>query len=385
MRELSGFGDSPQLALDHLAPERIRMARERRGLTGKKLAEMIEKTPGAVSQFETGRSKPDLSTFLRLSMALGVPSLFFARRPASSIPFDYCHFRARRSVAQRERKINVRWGELLLELIDFLELKGVVFPEDVISSFEFEYGEVWGNENIEFAATRLRRHLGLGVGPIPHIVKLLESKGIFVFPLPTSHIDVDAYSVWAGLRPCVMLALNKSASRARFDAAHELGHLVLHRDKKPGGADMEREVDRFAGAFLAPRESFAAECPRRWNFEVFLRLKHRWRISIAGLVVRGYQLGILSHASYTTAFRELSEHGYRKAEPGEWPHERPSLLTQAMHLLKGHVDLVSLADELAIHPQELHELLVPNVDAEILAALRPQPQSEAQLVQFRSR
>jgi Zn-dependent peptidase ImmA (M78 family) len=46
----------------------------------------------------------------------------------------------------------------------------------------------------------------------------------------------------------------KSAERSRFDAAHELAHLVLHiHGMTSGGRDIEREADMFASAFLINR------------------------------------------------------------------------------------------------------------------------------------
>ncbi|MEK2654790.1 ImmA/IrrE family metallo-endopeptidase [Pseudomonas aeruginosa] len=42
--------------------------------------------------------------------------------------------------------------------------------------------------------------------------------------------QVNAFSCWRrGVTPFVFLNTQKSAEASRFDAAHELGHLVLHR------------------------------------------------------------------------------------------------------------------------------------------------------------
>lgn len=373
---LRGVGDSPQYALDNLEPSRIRAARERTGMTGRDLAEKINKSASAVSQFESGITKPDIETFVRMSMALGVPTTFFAEKElgqAPSFAFDRCHFRARRRVSQRDRRASVREGELLLEVTNFVESMGVCFPAEQISNYQHDaflrHPEDY--ESIERLASGLRQHWNMGFGPIPNLVQLLESKGIFVFPLAQAHIDVDAYSVWAANRPCIMLALNKSASRARFDAAHELAHLVLHEDIDPGAGIIERQADRFASAFLAPREGFIAECPRRWSMPVFERLKSRWRLSIAALVRRAYDLGCLSQTSYSRAFRELSQAGLRKKEPGEWTHDRPSLLDQALTLLRSRVDIQSLAQHLTLYEVDVERLMERNITEETLDMIRP--------------
>ncbi|MCH6544747.1 MAG: ImmA/IrrE family metallo-endopeptidase, partial [Deltaproteobacteria bacterium] len=85
---------------------------------------------------------------------------------------------------------------------------------------------------------------------------------------------VDAFSFWHGARPCIFLNPSKrSASRSRFDIAHELGHLVLHADAAPGSPIHEKEANAFASAFLLPRETFGSECPTQLSWSDFWKLK----------------------------------------------------------------------------------------------------------------
>jgi hypothetical protein len=86
------------------------------------------------------------------------------------------------------------------------------------------------------AALYLRQNWGLGERPIPNMLKLLEAKGVRVFSLAENTKAVDAFSVWRNGLPYVFLNIAKSAERSRFDASHELGHLVMH--KHGGGLDL---------------------------------------------------------------------------------------------------------------------------------------------------
>lgn len=385
---LKGHGDSPQYALTFLNPSRIRQAREREGLSGKELAGKIGKSPSAVSQFESGVSKPDLSTLIRLSMALRVPTIYFAQTDdaGAQLAFDACHFRARRSVSQRTRRASIRMGEEMLSVVWHLRSRGVQFPDEQLSSFRDDWVG-WAertDEEIEQAASGLRKHFGLGFGPIPNLTTLLESKGVFVFVLSSAHEDVDAYSVWADTVPCVMLAHNKTAARARFDAAHELAHLVLHDETcQVGSKTIEQEANRFAGAFNAPREGFLAECPRRWNLEAFLRLRDRWKISVGALVRRAYDLGRLSEFSYKKANKELSARGLRRGEPGdaERPKEKPVMVEQAFQLLEGSITADELGRDLGTYPQRVIESLEPLLSAQTLERVATSPiQKSAEIV-----
>jgi Zn-dependent peptidase ImmA (M78 family)/DNA-binding XRE family transcriptional regulator len=378
---LEGRGDSPQFALDRLDTLRISFARELRGLTKKELASRIGKTPSAVSQIERGVIRPDLETFIQIAMALKVPTTFFMHRSFSTQPIqlDTCHFRARSSTSQAMRKQSTRIGELLIDFIETLERRGIVFPEESITSFSCSSSTA---EEIEIAAGNLRVHWGMGYGPIPNMVKLLESKGIIVLPIYDACSEVDAYSTWKGRRPSIMLSLGKTASRARFDASHELGHLLMHEDTATGDAITERQANRFAGAFLAPRESFISECPRRWSLEAFRSLKFRWKMSISALLYRAKDLGCLSPSSYRRAMIDLGD--LRKNEGPEWPIEQPTLVNQALSLVREHSNLDELAAELTLHTSELKHLLGTCVAPELLEKMsRKSDDDIGKIVSFR--
>jgi len=378
---LEGKGDSPQFALDRLDPQRISFARELRGLTKKELASGIRKTSSAVSQIERGLIRPDLETFVRIAMVLEVPTTFFMQRniPTQPIQLDGCHFRARASTSQAMRKQSARIGELLVDFVEILERRGIMLPEEKVTSFTCSADTA---EEIERAASNLRIHWGMGFGPIPNMVKLLESKGIIVLPIYDACDEVDAYSTWKGRRPCIMLSLNKTASRARFDASHELGHLLMHEDTATGDAITEQQANRFAGSFLAPRESFITECPRRWSLEAFRTLKFRWKMSISALLYRAKDLGCLSPSSYRRAMIDLGD--MRRNEGPEWTIEQPTLLNQALSLIQEHTNFDELASELTVHTSELKDLLGQCVPLDLIRKMSQRPDDDVgKVVSFR--
>lgn len=352
----------------YIDPERITYARELKGLSKKDLAEKIEKTPSAISQIEKGIIRPDSETLMRISLALSVPPTFFAKKEGRRyINLGLCHFRSKRSASQTKRKQSVRIGDFFIELLDFIQQQGVVFPEEKVSGFPSL--QLKGIDDIELVATALRRFWGMGLGPIPNMTKLLESKGIVVIPIYNSCTEVDAFSVWEGKRPWVMLAFGKASSRARFDAAHELGHLILHEEHAPGSSLTENEADRFAGAFLAPRDSFILECPRRWDFEAFEKLKFRWKMSIQALVYRAFNLGVLSQHSLRKAFIDISQRGCRQNEGAEWDKEHPTLFNQALELISDKVSLAEISSNLCVSKSDFVGYLQDAISADLLVKL----------------
>lgn len=361
----TGKNDSPQFALDRLDPYRITFARELRGLTKKELAERIKKTSSAISQIESGLIHPDIETFVSISFALKVPPSFFTEKTQQTKPIELssCHFRSLRSTSQSLRRQSARKGDLYIDFIELLESKGLLLPKEGVSDFSCS---VDTDEDIERAAIDLRRHWNMKSGPIPDIIKLVEGKGIVVLPIPDTCTKVDAYSTWRGRRPCILLAQTKTASRVRFDVGHELGHLVLHEETSVGEAKTERQAHRFAGAFIAPRDSFLEECPRRWNFHAFHQLKFRWKMSIQALLYRAKDLGCISQSTYQRAIVQMAQNNMRKNEGPEWDMERPVLVTQALELLSDQVTISELADEMSLYPTELRNMLSQCVPEETL-------------------
>jgi Zn-dependent peptidase ImmA (M78 family) len=272
------------------------------------------------------------------------------------------------------RRQSARKGDLILDFIDLLESKGVIFPRDQISDFS---AAVKNDDDIEKAAITLRRHWNLGLGPIPNLVKLVESKGIMVLPIHNSCQKVDAYSTWRGQRPCILVSYSKTASRIRFDVSHELGHLTMHEDAATGEAGAERQADKFAGAFLVPRESFLEECPRGWSFEAFRRLKARWKMSIQALLYRAKDFGCISVSTHRRAMIQITMEGKRKNEGDEWPKEKPVLITQALDLLHDQVTLDGLADEMSVYPGELKDMLNQCVPVEMLNKINRKKDTES--------
>ncbi len=141
----------------------------------------------------------------------------------------------------------------------------------------------------------------------------------------------------------------------RFDAAHELGHLVMHADAAPGSSEIETEAHRFAGAFLAPAEPFLAEWPGWLNWDHIFELKRRWGVSAAALVRRAYDLGALTEASYRRANIRLRQFG--QEEPAELPPEVPTLLNRAIELLGDDYPLESLALEQGLSAADVQALV----------------------------
>ena len=210
----------------------------------------------------------------------------------------------------------------------------------------------------EEAAEALRARWGLGQKPISGIISLLEAQGVRVFSLSEDWHEMDAFSVWNGERPFIFLNTKKSVEKGVMDAAHELGHLVLHRHEDRG-RNVEAEATAFAGCFMMPRASILATARRYPTLSAILREKERWGVSAVAYVVRLSRVGLISEWHYRQMMKRLSRSGFRSGEPGgRRLREGSQLLNAVLEQLRleGRPRRF-LADQMDVYPEDIDALM----------------------------
>ncbi|WNZ85149.1 XRE family transcriptional regulator [Pseudomonas sp. P108] len=347
---------------------RFALARRRRGMKKRELATLIGVTERSVSGYESGTQEPELGTLSKIAGALRFPeAFFFGDDPEVPTP-DVASFRSLSKMTASLRDSALGAGAIALLLNDWLESRFDLPVADVpdlgserdsfASNGQFEaLSNFPMSQGPEVVAEMLRAHWGLGEHPIKNMILLLESKGIRVYSLAIDAKEVDAFSMWSGGRPFMFLNTFKSAERCRFDAAHELGHLVMHQHGHPQGPDLEREANAFASAFLMPRASILAMAPRSVTLNSLIKFKKIWAVSVAALNYRLHSLGLATDWTYRTLCIQIAQEGYRVNEPAPINHERSVVLEKIFAALRAEgLTKSDVADQLAISPDEINEL-----------------------------
>ncbi len=324
------------------------------------LAAAVGISPAAVTQLERDHIRPTTALAAQLSLALGVPGSFLQTAVSPQlIPASAAHFRSLRSTPAMSRDQALAFAELGLEVLaaveDFVDLPDVTLP--ALDALGLDTAD-----GIASAADQARAALGLSAGPVPHVVRLLEAHGVLVLRLPQDRVDerVDAFSTSASRRPVVLLSpLKDDKARSRFDAAHELGHLLLHHDAEPGSKVIENQAQAFAAAFLTPADQVVEDLPRRVDWPAFQKAKRRWGVSLKALVYRAHSLKLLNDAAYRRANIQLAQWG--NPEPGPLgPPESPTLLGTAISLLR---DIDVTIDDIAEHASMPADVVRHVIDA----------------------
>lgn len=327
-----------------LIPSRMKDARLAQRMNQTELANTIGVSRQAISAFELGEKSPEADTMARIAEVLEQPISFFAGE--DSAVFGECSPRFFRAFGSDTKKRNLMCdvlGKWFVQTSRYL-YDLVTFPAVNISCVSPANGNRYSEDEIEHAAEECRRLWRLGVGPISNVVGLLETNGIAICRYEVTGEKIEAFSFWSGPRPFIFLASEKeSAVRSRFDAAHELGHLILHKWIGPEELEdpkilklIESEANRFAGAFLLPRKSFPNEVYTS-RLDAFVELKKRWKVAIQAMVYRCKDLGIFDEYQVTNLYKQISFRKWRTKEPldDKITLEQPKLLRMAVEALVG--------------------------------------------------
>jgi Zn-dependent peptidase ImmA (M78 family)/DNA-binding XRE family transcriptional regulator len=350
--------------------KRLSLARRRRGLSKKGFAEALQLHPRTVMRWEDGDRNPSDDEVSRIAAYLAFPEEFFSgddvdessvhaasfRVPSTSGGEDTgsaatgaVSFRSLSAMPARDRDAALAAGSIAYLLDDWVEQRFSLPVHDL---------DDLSHETPDGAARALREKWGIGERPISNMIHLLEAKGARVFSLAENTRTMDAFSVWRRDKPYVFLNCRKTPEHQRFDAAHELGHLVLHKHGGPDGREAEGEANAFASAFLMPADDVLAVIPRVRDLNQMISAKRRWRVSLAALNYRLHKLGITSEWQYRTFCIQLQDRGYRDAEPDGIPREISAVWQKVFDALRAEgMTKAHIAVELNLPPAEIENLV----------------------------
>lgn len=311
-------------------------------LSRAELAREVDVTGQAIGYYESGERKPDMELLLKIAAVLKQPVTFFLHSPT---PLNHKpNARFFRSVGPKSNKTNLaldvrtKW---LWEIMQFV-VRHIPLPKPNIPALaDPKSHDGYTLEEIEQIATATRRAWGLGDGPIANMTALLETHGFVVTRLEIGSQKIDSFSCWIDGRPYIFLGSDKgSYARSRFDAAHELFHLLRHSDvsqedleRKRVRDRIEREANMFAGAFLLPRASLLTEFYSTRSSHL-QGLKRRWGASMQAIAHRSKDIGAIDECDYIAFRKQMSAKGQLAKEPlDDMPLEQPSLLYKAWKIL----------------------------------------------------
>jgi len=315
---------------------KLKLARNFHGLSLEDVGQQVAASRQYIQQLESGAKPPSTGMVSALADTFGLEENFFYIPDLSLPSEEECHFRSRQAKTVTLKHQALSQAVLLEKLVEELD-EMLDFPVINIPSYPVD-----GLSQVENIAEKVRVAWNLGTsGPITNMVRAAENAGVLVSHFEGISEKIDAFSKH-GHRPIVIRnPLKESVCRMRFDIAHECGHLVMHQGQLTGDKQTETEANRFASAFLLPRAAFISEFPRgtrRFNWSALYEMKLRWKVSVAAIIRRAFDLCIIDAAAYRRANIHLSKTGQAKKEPYDdsdlIPQEEPELLDNAIAALE---------------------------------------------------
>lgn len=332
--------------VENFQPARLQQALATRALTQGQLASLIGISPSTISKWmkEGAKHSPEATTLERLATTLNLSVEWFTRPLFSGVSKPLFRSNAQAlKTARAKLRGRAEWLREMAQLFN----QFADYPDVKLPDFQFKEPEAISDADIETAAEACRTMWQLGQIPIQDLMLAAEGAGIIVAREETEISAIEGLSCWvddaSGRRPFVLLSADKAnAFRSRFDLAHEIGHLVLHRHVPEGPTPerhnlMEKQAHRFAGALLLPSETFAADVRIPVSLDSLLVLKQKWGVSVAAMVMRLSALDLIDDTDKLNLFKRLSSRWGRKAEPGDDKREpeSPRLLRRTIELLVG--------------------------------------------------
>jgi len=303
----------------------------------------------AISFYEAGEREPGPDVIADFARVLRYPSEFFSGPDLEMPTHESASFRAFSNMTSSQRDASLASGALAMEIARWIESRFNLPKADIPDLRSFDP---------EAAAQALRERWGIGERPIKNMIHLLEAHGVRVFSLAEEYKAVNAFSHWRSDVPFVFLNTMKSAESGRFDAAHELGHLAMHKMCPPMGKPAEKEADRFASAFLMPQGDVRAHAPKFASAVHIIALKKRWNVSAMALVHRLHSLGLIRDWSYRMLCIELSKFGARTSEPDGGEREASQVLGKVFEALRAEgASKASIAKDVGILMDDLNTLV----------------------------
>lgn len=304
--------------------ERLKLARAKEGLSLRGLAAKMNHlvTAQAIGRYERDECTPSSPVFYSLVEALDISSSFL-----SSIERFSVHNIQYRKNIWRKKKDAAKVEALIADSMERYwiveSLLGINSQAwDKWSDFQRSIAHL---SEVESSAEDLRNLWGLGKESNVHLDEVLESKGIKILRIEMPKFDSLGARVFrdeSNWVPVFLLKDHEPGERQRLALARELGHLLLD---PVGKLNPVRMADRFARAFLLPREAVQQYAGKKrndigWN-ELFA-LKRIFEVPVSTLITRCEELGIFRKTLSKGLFNEYEKNGWENehfSEPGCLP------------------------------------------------------------------
>ncbi|MGA7564227.1 MAG: XRE family transcriptional regulator [Desulfobaccales bacterium] len=314
------------------------IARQARGLSQESLSHKIKITQGYLSKIENGLMIPNNDVVKKLSNILDFPiSYFYESDRIYGQPLSV-HSNNKPFSMTRKQQL----GEGVLDIVNAQNnhhimnisrlMRGVKWYEAELPLPYYDIDEYEGDTQ-EIAAL-VRRTWRIPRGPIKNLTEYIERAGILVIWCDFNGAVIDGMTLFVhnkSIPITILLNHSQPADRMRFTLAHELGHIVMH---SIATAEMEKQANEFANAFLMPSADIRRDFGERVTLMRLAMLKPIWKVSMQALLMCAHSIGVIDDVQNASLWKQIYAKNIRRHEPAslDFPHELPTVFPKLLNI-----------------------------------------------------
>lgn len=341
--------------------DRVRHARAYHGWTQSQLAQYVGVSQPAIYKIEKG-GQPTPETLAAIARETQFGLSFFHRGRLPDLPEGSLRYRKRVTAPVRDNERVRAHVRHTIEVVHDLERDLEKIAKVPSVRIQPVPRSVLVDDNyIEKLAVECREWLGVGPDdPIPNLIRAVERAGVIVVGSSQEIEKHEGATYWPDFptgRPIICISRGRPGDKKRLSVAHELGHLVLHQLRDVDLDTTEAEAFRFAGALLLPQDAAYELIRSPVTLRELAMVKARYGISIAALVKRCLDLGLIDKDRRASLEKQISTRGWRKDEPVHVPDEQPKLVRQVVETATGTTRPNQLHERFGLPPLAIRDLL----------------------------
>lgn len=304
------------------------------------LAEKLNVTSMAISNYENGLRHPDINTLKKIANIFNIGIAKLVAPQNGSLIYNHGAFRKNAtlpiSVQDLIRESVEKYYNRFFIVVD--TLGSSVLPDVPLCN------QIELSGDVEADAEAMRQWLKLSKnGPVCNLVSILENTGILIYKLELDNDKFSGKNGFVNKRPYIVINSKMNPERQRSTIAHELAHLCFNWPLDMDIKEIEKRATAISGAFLFPKEDVIRELGvRRSAIEKDLDLVAvEYGISMLLLAMRAKIVKIITESVYKNFMIRVSQCGWRKNEPSRIVEEKTSLFEQLTYraVVEGNVSV----------------------------------------------
>ena len=326
----------------------IRELRRRAHLSQGDLARRLGMRQGPVSNLEQGKNLPSAAVLLRLAAILNVtadrilcPDRYINESgeqtedtPMPKRTFgttsEYTHKLSPTSPVAKLTATDPDKPAIESVIRDYLALEDICYvPRQARVPLQLAFDTAL--PGLARLATQFRALLGIGDAVVFDPLELCENHGLRVVFMPMTEKEHLSFHDAPNGNVFILIKNGLNPERQLFALAYELGRILLYSRALFMGespfkheAKTDKAARHFSACFLMPENAVRTSVgqtgtrPDEWDFDMLLRLKHRFGVSAQAFNYRLLELGLITPERQAELRTQIKDHyaAHAFAEPG---------------------------------------------------------------------